>query len=95
MQTFIILSSFNEGAPADPENLKRAAEEVKSRVKSECSGVEWKASYVLSGAYDVLDIVESEDPIAVQKAAMLIRSHGNARTESMLATRWEDFLGAL
>ena len=47
------------------------------------------------GSYDVVDIVESEDPQQIEKAVMIIRAFGHSTTETLLATPWEDFLKAL
>lgn len=95
MQTYIILSRFNEGASAEPKTLKDAAAKVSQRVKEECPEINWKSSFALMGAFDVVDIVESDSPEAVAKAALLIRTHGHAQTETMLATRWDDFVASL
>jgi uncharacterized protein with GYD domain len=43
----------------------------------------------------VVDIVEAENPAAVEKAAMLIRCYGHARTETVHATPWKQFLGTM
>jgi uncharacterized protein with GYD domain len=47
------------------------------------------------GRFDVVDIVEADDPKQIEKAAMLIRSYGHATTETMPATPWRDFLNTL
>jgi uncharacterized protein with GYD domain len=95
MQTFIILSRFNEGGPTDPAAFPQTAASVKERIAGECPQVNWRDSYALMGAWDVLDLVESDSPEAVEKAAMIIRSHGNARTQTMLATPWKQFVEAM
>jgi len=47
------------------------------------------------GRFDVIDIVESDDPEQVEKAAMTIRSYGHSSTETLVATPWKDFLEML
>ena len=47
------------------------------------------------GRFDVVDIVESRDPDQVAPAALLIRGYGDARTETLPATDWKDFLEEL
>jgi uncharacterized protein with GYD domain len=68
---------------------------VSQTIKAECPGVTWKASYATLGRFDVVDIVESEDPKQVERAAVLIRSVGHSITETMAATPWDEFLEAL
>ena len=52
----------------------------------------WKDSFATLGRFDVVDIVESEDPHQVAKAAMIIRAYGKSETETMSARPWDDFL---
>ena len=42
-----------------------------------------------------IDIVESDDPEQVEKAAMIIRAYGHSTTETMVATPWKEFLKML
>jgi uncharacterized protein with GYD domain len=44
------------------------------------------------GRFDVVDIVESEDPKQITRAAMIIRSYGHSTTETLLAMDWGEFL---
>ncbi len=95
MQTYMILSRFTSRTVTDPNELKSVAKVVSDKIKNECPGIHWKESYALIGRYDVVDIVEADDLKEVQKAAMIIRSYGNAATETMTATPWHDFLEML
>jgi uncharacterized protein with GYD domain len=52
--------------------LKKTAERVASEIKKQCPGVIWKESYATMGRFDVVDIVEADDPAMVEKAAMII-----------------------
>jgi len=87
---YIILSRLGPDAFADPKDFKKLAESVSARIKKECPGVKWRGSYVTLGRFDIVDIVESEDPGQIEKAIMIIRAYGHARTETMLATPWKE-----
>jgi uncharacterized protein with GYD domain len=93
--TYIILSQLTPGALTDPKEFKKLAEVVSEKIKRECPAVAWKQSYATMGRIDVVDVVESEDPIQVEKAAMIIRALGRCNTETLVATPWKEFLGAL
>lgn len=95
MATYVILSRISPGAFSDPNDFKRMAATVSEKIKSECPGVVWKDSYSTLGRFDVVDIVESEDPQQVQRAAMIIRSYGHSRTETLSATPWKQFIASL
>ena len=95
MATYVILSKLCARAVEEPGQLRQLAETVSQKIKTECPQVRWKDSYALMGGYDVVDIVEAKSPADVEKAAMLIRCHGHATTETMPATPWKDFLASL
>lgn len=95
MQRYAIMSRFNGSGALDPASFKQTAERVASRIKQECPDVHWQDSYMLMGSVDVLDLVDSDNPRAVEKAAMIIRSESGARTETSLATPWKDLLTSL
>jgi uncharacterized protein with GYD domain len=57
--------------------------------------VTWRQSFATLGRFDVLDIVESDDPHQLQRAAMIIRGYGHASTETLACTPWEEFIAAL
>ena len=95
MATYLILTQFYEEALETPEELKSLGKKVSTRIKKECPDVEWKQSYVTMGSYDVVDLVESDDPDQVMRAALIIRTLGRAHTETMQASEWQGFLDAL
>ena len=95
MAAYVILSRFSPEAFKDPKEFKKLAEAVSAKIKSECSGIRWKASYATLGRFDVVDIVEANDPKQIEKAAMIIRAYGHSTTESLVATPWKEFLAAL
>lgn len=95
MATYIILSRISPEAFRDPKDFKKLAANVSEKIKSRCPGVTWKNSYVTMGRFDVVDIVESDNPKQVEKAAMIIRADGHSTTETLPATPWKQFLEIL
>ena len=95
MATYVILSNFSPEAFRDPKEFGQLADTVSAKIKSECPGVVWKDSYATMGRFDVVDIVESDDPEQVEKAAMIIRAYGHSTTETLAATPWKKFLAML
>ena len=95
MQTYIILTKFAPGAFKASAAFKQASVDLTDKLKRECPGVHWKASYATLGRYDVLDIVEADNPEAVHRAAILINTEAHASTETMLATPWREYLARL
>jgi uncharacterized protein with GYD domain len=92
MATYIIISRISPEAFSDPFEFKKIAGNVASKIKSQCPGVVWKQSYSTFGRFDVVDIVESEDPNQIAKAAMIIRAYGHSITETLTAIPWQEFL---
>ncbi|MFO8028359.1 MAG: GYD domain-containing protein [Cyclonatronaceae bacterium] len=95
MSTYIILSKISPDALKEPDDFRKMAETVKKKIRKNCPDVEWKDSYAVKGQFDVVDIVESDDPGQVDKASMIIRSHGRSDTQTMQASHWKDFLQSI
>ena len=95
MVTYVILCRVSPEAFADVKDFKQLAANVSEKIKSECPGVAWKGSFATMGRFDVVDIVESDDPKQVEKAAMIIRAYGHSTTETLVATPWKEFLAML
>ena len=95
MGTYIILSRVSPEAFKDPKEFKQLAANASQRIKNDCPEVIWKQSFAVMGRFDVVDIVESDDPKYVEKAAMIIRALGHSTTETMFATPWKEFLEML
>ncbi len=93
--TFIVLSRFSPEAFRDPKEFRKLAETVSAKIKSECPGVHWKSSFATMGRFDVVDVVEANDPKQIEKAAMIIRAYGHSTTETLPATPWDEFLAML
>ena len=95
MATYIILSRIGEGAFREPSDFANVARTVEDKIKADCPDVVWKDSYVTSGRFDVVDIVEAPDIGSVERAAMIIRAGAHASTETMVATPWRQFIEGL
>lgn len=95
MPLYVILSRISPEAFESPSDFKKVANTVAARIKKECRAVVWKESYATLGRFDVVDIVESDDPREVERAALIIRGYGHATTETLPATPWKDFLAEL
>jgi uncharacterized protein with GYD domain len=95
MAIYVVLSRFSPEAFRDPRDFKKLAETVSSKIKSECPGIRWKESFATLGRFDVVDVVEADDPKQIEKAAMIIRAYGHSSTETLAATPWKEFLSSL
>lgn len=95
MATYVILSRVAPDAFANPYSFKQLASAVSQTIKEECPNVRWIGSYATLGRYDVIDIVEADDPREVERVALVIRSVGHSITETLAATPWLEFLESL
>jgi uncharacterized protein with GYD domain len=95
MAIYVILSRISPTAFNDPKDFSQLAKTVSAQIKKECPAVTWKQSFATMGRFDVVDIVESDDPQQVTRAAMIIRAYGKSATEILAATPWDDFLKKL
>lgn len=95
MAHYVILSRISPDALTEPADFRQLAEKVEAEIKQQCPGLTWKDSYATYGRFDVVDVVEAEDPGEVQKAVLILRSHGHETTETLAATPWKEFLGRL
>ncbi|MCP4745110.1 MAG: GYD domain-containing protein [Desulfobacteraceae bacterium] len=95
MKNYIILSRFSSNAFTDPKDIRKLAAQVSKRIKEQCPGIVWKESYATLGRFDVIDIVQADDPTQVEKAALIIRSYGHCSTETLIGTPWKQFLEKL
>jgi uncharacterized protein with GYD domain len=92
MATFIMLTRLSHQALQSPSSLKALSHDVMARIRSDCPEVEWKASYVVLGPADYLDIFVAPDIETATKVATIIRTFGHAATETWAATEWERFV---
>jgi uncharacterized protein with GYD domain len=95
MATYVILSRFSPDAFRDPKDFKKLADTVSSKIKSDCPRIAWKHSFATLGRFDVVDIVETDDPRQIEKAAMIIRAYGHSTTETLAGTPWKEFIARL
>jgi uncharacterized protein with GYD domain len=95
MATYVILSRVAPTAFDDPKDFTKLAKAVSEHIKKECPNVKWKESFATMGRFDVVDVVESDDPHQVARAAMIIRAYGKSETETLSAMPWEEFLTML
>jgi uncharacterized protein with GYD domain len=95
MTTYVILSRFSPQAFSDPKEFRDLANAVSAKIKKQCPDINWKGSFATLGRFDVVDLVEADDPKQIEKAAMIIRAYGHSTTETLLATPWKEFLSAL
>ena len=95
MKTYVILSRLSPEAFRDPKDFKQLATTVSEKIKTDCPGVVWKNSYVTLGRFDVVDVVEADDPKMIEKASMIIRAYGHSTTETLVATPWKQSLETL
>jgi uncharacterized protein with GYD domain len=95
MATYVILSRFSPDAFRDPKDFKKLADTVSNKIKSDCPGIVWKDSFATLGRFDVVDIVDTDDPKQIEKAAMIIRAYGHSTTETLAGTPWKEFIARL
>ena len=91
MPTFIMLTRLSHQALSTPSSLENLSHEIAERIRADCPDVDWKASYVILGPADYLDIFTAPDIEAATRVATIIRTFGHATTEIWAATEWEKF----
>lgn len=91
MATFIMMTKLSHQALVSPRSFEELSATVSERVRAECPGVEWWASYVVLGPTDYLDIFTAPDIETAAKVATIIRSYGHATTEIWPAVEWDAF----
>jgi uncharacterized protein with GYD domain len=91
MATFIMLTRLSHQALQSPSSLENLSHEVMERIRSDCKGVVWKASYGVLGPADYVDIFTAPDIESAMKVATIIRTFGHATTEVWAATEWDRF----
>ena len=95
MITYIVLSRVHPEALKEPQEFKKLTEIVSKRVLAECPDVVWKESYGTLGRFDIVDIIESNNPKQVAKAAMILSTLGHETTETLTAIPWKEFIANL
>lgn len=89
MPIYVVLGKFTQQgiqkikeAPARIEAVKQAMHKL---------GVEIKEHFSVMGRYDFITLLEAADDEAMARAALVIGSWGNVRTETMRAFSEEEF----
>ena len=95
MARYIILSRFSPDAFTEASEFKTIARQVSQKIKEDCPGIKWLDSYATLDRFDVIDLVEAENPKDVERAAMIIRGLGHSTTETLPGTPWKEFLESL
>ena len=93
MATFIMLTRLSHEGLKSPGTLAELSHEVMEQIRKNCPAVAWKASYVVLGPADYLDIFTAPDIESATKVATIVRTFGHATTEVWAATKWEKFTG--
>ena len=91
MASFVMLTRLGHGAVKSPDELVSLSHKAMQKIRTECPSVVWKASYVVLGPADYLDIFEALDVETALRVAATIRMFGHATTEIWAATEWDEF----
>ena len=95
MASFVMLTRLGHDAAKSPVSLISLSHRAMEKIRSDCPQVTWKASYVILGPADYLDIFEAPDIESALKVAAIVRSFGHASTEIWAATEWDEFAEAI
>lgn len=92
MATYVMLTRLSPGSLTRHGTVAKLNSKVEERIREECPSVKWLANYAVLGRCDYLDIFEAADTETATKVALLVRSFGEASTETWLATPWDRFV---
>jgi uncharacterized protein with GYD domain len=87
-----MLTRLSPEALTPPTTVADLNRKVQQQVKQDCPGVKWLANYAVLGPCDYLDIFECPDVETATKVALLVRTLGQATTETWVVTPWERYL---
>ena len=89
MPTYISLARYTQQGLG---NIKESPARIDAARKAfKRIGVTLKTFYSVSGAYDVILVCEADNGAAMAKAALLLGSHGNVRSETLHALTEVEF----
>jgi len=92
MTTYIVLSRVHPEVLKEPKEFKQLTERVSKQIINDCPDVVWRESFGTLGRFDIVDIIESDEPKQVAKAAMILSTMGHETTETLTAIPWKEFL---
>lgn len=92
MPTFVLLTRLSPEATRDPKAYAELNRRVADRIKRDCPEVKWLANYWILGGCDYLDIYEAPSEEVATKVSTIVRTFGQASTETWTAVPWERFL---
>jgi len=95
MSMYVILSRITPPAFKDLKECPATVKKVDEALKAECPGLRSTLRLATLGRYDVIDIVETDDPAEVERASMILRSIAQSETETLPATPWAEFVRRL
>jgi uncharacterized protein with GYD domain len=93
MATFLMMTRLNSEGAGSGKGVVELERSAMSRVRSECPGVEWLASYATFGPYDYVDVFRADGIETAAKVAAIIRAFGRAHTEIWPAVDWKHYKG--
>ena len=91
MATYVILTRLSPDAIPDPSTIDHLGQRVIDKLNAEVPEAKWISSYAVLGPYDYLDLFEAPDNETAARVAVIIRSFGDASTETWPVTPWERF----
>ncbi|MEX2489085.1 MAG: GYD domain-containing protein [Pseudomonadales bacterium] len=93
MHSLMILSHIDDNALMDIGAFQAEKEFLRERLNGQCPDVQWRIYYSTLGAYDVVNLLNSEDYEQLMKASRFIQNFHGMKTEIVFATRWEELEG--
>ena len=92
MTTYVMLTQLSPDARKSLGTLRDLTRRIRERVAEACPDVRWLSNLPVIEPYDSLDIFEAPDVDTATRVGLLVRSIGEARIETWVATPWERFL---
>ncbi|MHA2609974.1 MAG: GYD domain-containing protein [bacterium JZ-2024 1] len=89
MAYYVLLTRLAPGVAKSPEEIRLLSKKVSEELKKSCPECRWIANYVVMGPYDYLDIFEVPNEQSAMKVSMIVRTVGNASTETWALVPWE------
>lgn len=91
MAIYVVLSKLHN--KNDSGTLKDRAKKVHDATHAELPGSKWSGQYYMQGGeFDLVDVVETDDPAATKKISEIIKRHGQADVSVLSATPWKEHL---